>query len=96
MTTGMLVGAVAVSRFRGAHGDARRRATARDASCVHSAPAGFVLATEIFVRFHDAIRSDETQFASGVGHFLEAAAGIAILKRNCGIAPGERRIARTR
>jgi hypothetical protein len=39
-----------------------------------------VLATEILVRFHDAIPdATETQFASGVGHLLEAAAGIAVL-----------------
>jgi hypothetical protein len=39
-----------------------------------------VLATEILVRFHDSIPdATETQFASGIGHLLEAAAGIAIL-----------------
>lgn len=39
-----------------------------------------VLATEILVRFHATIpEATETQFASGIGHFLEAAAGIAIL-----------------
>ncbi|HYV22918.1 MAG TPA: hypothetical protein VEN31_09715, partial [Candidatus Bathyarchaeia archaeon] len=37
-------------------------------------------ATEIFVRFHDTIPdATETQFASGIGHLLEAAAGIAVL-----------------
>jgi MFS family permease len=39
-----------------------------------------VLATEILLRFHYAIPdATETQFASGLGHFLEAAAGIAVL-----------------
>jgi hypothetical protein len=39
-----------------------------------------LLATEILVRFHDTIPSEtETQFASGVGHLLEATVGIAVL-----------------
>jgi len=39
-----------------------------------------VLATEILVRFHATIPdATETQFASGIGHLLEAAAGVAIL-----------------
>ena len=39
-----------------------------------------VLATEILVRFHAAIPdATETQFASGIGHLVAAAAGIVIL-----------------
>src|SRR2546428_6761144 len=38
-----------------------------------------VLGTEILVRFHAAIPdATETQFASGLGHLVEAAVGIAI------------------
>jgi hypothetical protein len=39
-----------------------------------------VLSTEILIRFHDTIPNEtEIQFVSGLGHFLEAAIGIALL-----------------
>ena len=47
---------------------------------VYFGVGSLILATEILVRFHASIPdATETQFASGVGHFLEAAAGIAVL-----------------
>ena len=47
---------------------------------VYFGVGSLVLASEILVRFHDTIPdATETQFASGIGHLLEAAAGIAVL-----------------
>ena len=80
MTTGLVLGAVVTSFVpRGA--PALRLAAPTVAMVL--AYFGFgtiVLATEILVRFHATIPdATETQFASGIGHLLEAAAGVAIL-----------------
>jgi len=80
MTTGLVLGAVVMSFVpRGA--PALRLAAPTLAMVL--AYFGFgtiVLATEILVRFHATIPdATETQFASGIGHLLEAAAGVAIL-----------------
>jgi hypothetical protein len=80
MTTGLLVGAVAVSVVPRSAPLMRDVAPPLAMLLVYFGIGSFVLATEILVRFHDAIpEATETQFASGVGHLLEAAAGIAIL-----------------
>jgi hypothetical protein len=80
MTTGLLVGAVAVSVVPRSAPFMRVVAPPLAMLLVYFGIGSFVLATEILVRFHDAIpEATETQFASGVGHLLEAAAGIAIV-----------------
>src|SRR5881628_3286820 len=80
MTTGLVIGAVAlVTVPRGApvlHFVAPPLAML----LAYFGIGSIVLATEILVRFHGAIPdATETQFASGVGHLLGAAAGIAVL-----------------
>src|SRR2546427_1058834 len=80
MTTGLILGAVAMSLVpRG--GPALRIAAPTLAMVLAYFGLGsMVLATEILVRFHAAIPdATETQFASGIGHLVEAAAGIVIL-----------------
>jgi hypothetical protein len=80
MTTGLLVGAVAVSVVPRSAPVMRTVAPPLAMLLAYFGVGSLVLATEILVRFHDAIpEATETQFASGVGHFLEAAAGIALL-----------------
>lgn len=80
MTTGLLVGAVAASIVPRSAPVMRVVAPPLAMLLMYFGVGSLVLATEILVRFHDAIpEATETQFASGVGHFLEAAAGIAIL-----------------
>jgi hypothetical protein len=80
MTTGLVLGAVAVSMVPRSAPIMRIVAPPLAMLLVYFGAGSMVLATEIFVRFHDSIPdAAETQFASGVGHFLEAAAGIAVL-----------------
>src|SRR2546430_8022155 len=80
MTTGLLVGAVAVSMVPRTAPVIRVAAPPLAMLLVYFGVGSIVLATEILVRFHASIsEATETQFASGVGHFLEAAAGIAVL-----------------
>jgi len=80
MTTGLVIGAVAVSLVPRSAPAIRIVAPPLAVILVYFGIGSMVLATEILVRFHDVIPdATETQFASGVGHFLEAAAGIAIL-----------------
>ena len=80
MTTGFILGAVAISVVPRGGGLMRAVAPPLAVILVYFGIGSMVLATEIIVRFHDAIPdATETQFASGIGHLLEAAAGIAIL-----------------
>jgi hypothetical protein len=80
MTTGLAVGAVAVSMFPRSAPLMRVVAPPLAMLLVYFGIGSMVLATEILVRFHASIpEATETQFASGVGHLLEAAAGIAFL-----------------
>jgi hypothetical protein len=80
MTTGLLIGAVAVSMVPRSAPVMRVVAPSLAMLLVYFGAGSLVLATEIFVRFHDSIpEATETQLASGVGHFLEAAAGVAVL-----------------
>src|SRR6185503_10109919 len=77
MTTGLLVGAVVVSMVPRSAPVMRVVAPPLAMLLAYFGVGSLVLATEILVRFHDAIpEATETQFASGVGHFLEAAAGV--------------------
>jgi hypothetical protein len=80
MTTGLVIGAVAVSMVPRSAPAMRVVAPPLAMLLVYFGVGSLVLATEILVRFHASIPdATETQFASGVGHFLEAAAGIAVL-----------------
>ena len=80
MTTGLVLGAVAVSMVPRSAPLMRIVAPPLAMLLVYFGAGSMVLATEIFVRFHDSIPdATETQLVSGVGHFLEAAAGIAVL-----------------
>src|SRR2546428_12288946 len=80
MTTGLVVGAVAVSVVPRSAPVMRVVAPPLAMLLVYFGAGSMVLATEIFVRFHDAIPdATETQVASGVGPILEAAAGLAPL-----------------
>src|SRR5204863_10185171 len=80
MTTGLVLGAVAVSMVPRSTPVMRVVAPPLAMLLVYFGIGSMILATEILVRFHDSIPdATETQFASGVGHLLEAAAGIAVL-----------------
>jgi hypothetical protein len=80
MTTGLVLGAIAVSIVPRSAPVMRVVAPPLAMLLVYFGVGSMLLATEILVRFHDTIPdATETQFASGVGHLLEAAAGIAIL-----------------
>jgi hypothetical protein len=80
MTTGLVLGAVAVSMVPRTAPVMRVVAPPLAVVLLYFGVGSIVLATEIFVRFHDAIPdATETQFASGIGHLLEAGAGIAVL-----------------
>ena len=80
MTTGLVLGAVAVSMVPRSAPVMRVVAPPLAMLLVYFGVGSMVLATEILVRFHDSIPdATETQFASGIGHLLEAAAGVAVL-----------------
>jgi len=80
MTTGLMLGAVAVSMVPRSAPVMRMIAPPLAMLLVYFGAGSMILATEILVRFHASIPdATETQFASGIGHLLEAAAGIAVL-----------------
>jgi hypothetical protein len=80
MTTGLVLGAVAVSMVPRTAPVMRVVGPPLAMLLVYFGVGSIVLATEILIRFHDVIPdATETQFASGIGHLLEAAAGIAVL-----------------
>lgn len=80
MTTGLVLGAVAVSMVPRSAPVMRVVAPPLAMVLLYFGLGSLLLSTEILVRFHDTIpEPTETQFASGIGHLLEAAAGIAIL-----------------
>jgi hypothetical protein len=80
MTTGLILGAVAVSMVPRTAPVMRVVAPPLAMVLLYFGLGSLVLSTEILVRFHDTIpEPTETQFASGIGHLLEAIAGIAVL-----------------
>jgi len=80
MTTGLLLGAVAVTMVPRSAPLMRAVAPSLAMLLVYFGVGSMVLATEILLRFHDSIpEATETQFASGIGHLLMAAAGIFVL-----------------
>jgi hypothetical protein len=85
MTTGLVLGAVAVSRVPRSAPIMRVVAPPLAMLLLYFGVGSLLLATEILVRFHDTIPDPtETQFASGIGHFLEAGVGIAVLTPHLG------------
>ena len=80
MTTGLVLGAVAMSLVPRSAPVLRIAAPTLAMVLAYLGLGSMVLATEILVRFHAAIpEATETQFASGIGHLVEAIAGVAIL-----------------
>jgi hypothetical protein len=80
MTTGLVLGVVAVSVIPRTAPALRVIAPPLSIVLLYFGVGSMALATEILVRFHSVLpEATETQFASGIGHFVEAAAGIAIL-----------------
>jgi hypothetical protein len=80
MTSGLLIGAVAVSVVPRSAPLLRLVAPPLAMVLVYFGLGSIALATEILIRFHAQIPdATETQFASGIGHLLEAGVGIAIL-----------------
>jgi hypothetical protein len=80
MTTGLLIGAVAVSVVPRTASVLRLVAPPLAMVLVYFGLGSIALATEILIRFHAQVPdATETQFASGIGHLVEAAVGIAIL-----------------
>jgi hypothetical protein len=80
MTTGLVLGAVAVSMVPRSTPVMRVVAPPLALLLGYFGVGSIVLATEILLRFHASIpEATETQFASGIGHLLEAAAGAAVL-----------------
>ena len=80
MTTGLLLGAVVVSVLPHRTHRLRRVAPALAIILTYFGLGSIALSTEILLRFHDTIPNEtEIQFVSGVGHFVEAAIGIALL-----------------
>jgi len=80
MTTGLVVGAVAMSMVPRTAPTLRLAAPPLAVVLVYFGVGSMALATEILLRFHDVLPdATETQFASGLGHFVAAAVGVAIL-----------------
>jgi hypothetical protein len=80
MTTGLVIAAAAISVIPRTAPALRTVAPPLAMVLVYFGLGSMALATEILIRFHAQIPdATETQFASGVGHLLEAAAGVAIL-----------------
>jgi hypothetical protein len=80
MTSGLLLGAVLVSVLPQRRHLLRRIAPTLAVILTYFGLGSIALSTEILLRFHDTIPNEtEIQFASGLGHFFEAAIGIALL-----------------
>ena len=82
MTTGLVLGAVAVSMVPRSAPVMRVVAPPLAMLLVYFGAGSMILATEILIRFHESIpEATETQFASGIGLLLEAAAARGIAAR---------------
>jgi|SRR5690348_7574519 len=80
MTSGLLIGAVAVSLTPRGSGVLSAVAPALAIILAYFGLGSFALSTEILIRFHASIPYEtEVQFISGIGHLAEAAVGIALL-----------------
>src|SRR5216117_3910979 len=80
MTSGLLLGAVLVGVLPRRTHKLRRIAPTLVVILTYFGLGSLMLSTEILLRFHDSIPNEtEIQFVSGIGHFIEAAIGIALL-----------------
>ena len=80
MTTGLVIGTVAVSVMPRTAPVLRVVAPPLTMVLLYFGLGSIALATEILIRFHAQIPdATETQFVSGIGHLVEAAIGIAML-----------------
>jgi hypothetical protein len=81
MTTGLIIGAVAVTALPQRSAILGRIAPTLALILIYFGVGSFTLATEILLRFHDEwAYGTEVQFVSGVGHLVEAAIGLIVLR----------------
>ena len=81
MTTGLVIGAVAVTALPQRAAILVRIAPTLALILAYFGIGSFLLSIEIVLRFHDSIPYEtEIQFVSGVGHLVVAAVGIALLR----------------
>ncbi|HEV8671336.1 MAG TPA: hypothetical protein VGS01_11440 [Candidatus Limnocylindria bacterium] len=80
MTSGLLLGAALVSVLPQRTSLLRRAAPTLAIILTYFGLGSLALSTEILIRFHETIPNEtEIQFVSGLGHFVEAAIGVALL-----------------
>src|SRR5207244_6388649 len=80
MTTGLVIGTVAVSVMPRTAPVLRVVAPPLTMVLLYFGLGSIALATEILIRFHAQLPdATETQFVSGIGHLVEAAIGIAMI-----------------
>lgn len=80
MTSGLLIGAVAVSALPRRLGIMHSIAPTLTVILAYFGLGSFALSTEILLRFHSSIPYEtEVQFVSGIGHLAEALVGVAVL-----------------
>lgn len=80
MTSGLLIGAVAVSILPRRFGVMHAVAPTLAVILAYFGFGSFALSTEILLRFHSSIPYEtEIQFVSGLGHLAEALVGLAVL-----------------
>lgn len=80
MTSGLIIGAVAVNVLPRRSTVLRSIAPTLATILVYFGVGSFVLSLEILLRFHASIPYEtEVQFVSGVGHLAEAGVGLAVL-----------------
>ncbi len=80
MTSGLLIGAVAVSLLPLHAHPLRRIAPTLAVILAYFGIGSFSLSVEILLRFHSTIPYEtEVQFVSGIGHLAEALVGLALL-----------------
>ena len=89
MTTGLIIGAVAVTALPQRAAILGRIAPTLALILAYFGIGSFLLSIEIVVRFHDSIPYEtEVQFVSGIGHLAVAAGGIALLWSYLRARPG--------
>ncbi len=81
MTTGLVIGALAVAALPQRDAILGRIAPTLALILAYFGIGSFLLSVEIVLRFHDSIPYEtEVQFVSGIGHLVVAIAGIALLR----------------
>lgn len=83
MTSGLLIGAVAMTVLPRRAPALQRVAPTLALILAYFGAGSFILSGEILLRFHSSIPYEtEVQFVSGIGHLVEALVGLAILVPN--------------